>query len=41
MLRYTPTCVGKTWTSINIDGQPTVHPHMRGENYTVIVIPLR
>ncbi len=32
--RFTPTCVGKTSTINRIPAPLTVHPHMRGEDWT-------
>ncbi len=33
LLRYTPTCVGKTRSARNFLVHVEVHPHMRGENW--------
>ncbi len=30
-LRFTPTCVGNTWSTGNTVGAASVHPHLRGE----------
>ena len=32
VIRFTPTCVGKMFCSVITPPEPSVHPHMRGEN---------
>ena len=39
LLRYTPTCVGKTIVRIGVGPILKVHPHVRGENRRHLAIP--
>ncbi len=33
--RFTPTCVGTTFSSSSVDSRATVHPHVCGDNSTI------
>ncbi len=35
LIRFTPTCVGKTWRSGRLRGRLAVHPHVCGEDFEV------
>ena len=40
LIRFTPTCVGKTLRRLPMSSSQAVHPHMRGEDYSSLTVSI-